>query len=137
MGLCLFVFCLFVCLFAFNPLVGCLCYSDRLIRMCLYFFLGEGFDDGLFISVRGESAIMETRYPSFLHGTEQPPEAHSDTPTQNPCHVFWVLGKRLLFVSRLISMQHARVSQERICSRNCTCCHTETEAAGQAVYLTP
>ena len=34
------------------------------------------------------------------------------------------------------SQQHAIVSQRRICSDNFTCCHTETEVADQAVYLT-
>ena len=32
--------------------------------------------------------------------------------------------------------QHASVSQGRICSDNCTCCHTETEVAIQTFYLT-
>ena len=33
-------------------------------------------------------------------------------------------------------LQHAGVSQGRICSDNCTCCHTETEVADQLFYLT-
>ena len=45
-------------------------------------------------------------------------------------------GGGLLFVSCLTSQLHASVSQGRICSDNFTCCHTEVEAADQAVYLT-
>ena len=41
-----------------------------------------------------------------------------------------------LFVSCLTSQQHTSVSQGRICSGNCTCCHTETEVADQTFYLT-
>ena len=41
-----------------------------------------------------------------------------------------------LFVDCLTSQQHASVSQGRICSDNCTCCHTETEVADQTFYLT-
>ena len=36
----------------------------------------------------------------------------------------------------LTSQQQASVSQGRICSENCTYCHTETEAADQTFYLT-
>ena len=36
----------------------------------------------------------------------------------------------------LTSQQHASVSQGRICSDYCTCCHTEIEAADQTFYLT-
>ena len=35
----------------------------------------------------------------------------------------------LLFVGRLVSQQHASVSQGHICSDNLTCCHTEIEVA--------
>ena len=41
-----------------------------------------------------------------------------------------------LFVSCLTSQQQASVSQGRICSDNCTCCHTEIEVADQTFYLT-
>ena len=41
-------------------------------------------------------------------------------------HVFWALT----------SQQHTSVSQGRIFSDNCTCCHTEVEAADQTFYLT-
>ena len=34
------------------------------------------------------------------------------------------------------SQQHPSVSQRRICSGNCTCCRTETEAADQTFYFT-
>ena len=40
-----------------------------------------------------------------------------------------------LFVGCLTSQQHASVSQGRICSDNCKCCHTEIEAADQTFYL--
>ena len=36
----------------------------------------------------------------------------------------------------LTSHQQASVSQGRICTDNCTCCHTETEVADQTSYLT-
>ena len=45
-------------------------------------------------------------------------------------------GRKVLFVGCLTSQQHAGVSQGRICSDNCTCCHTETEVADQTFYLT-
>ena len=41
-----------------------------------------------------------------------------------------------LFVGCLTPQQHASVSQERICTNNCTCCHTETEVADQTFYIT-
>ena len=41
-----------------------------------------------------------------------------------------------LFVGCLMSQQHASISQGRICSDNCTCCHTEIEVADQTFYLT-
>ena len=41
-----------------------------------------------------------------------------------------------LLVACLTSQQHASVSQGRIYSDNCTCCHAETEAADQTFYLT-
>ena len=43
---------------------------------------------------------------------------------------------KMLFAGCLTSQQHASVSQTRICSDNCTCFHTETEAAGQNFNLT-
>ena len=42
----------------------------------------------------------------------------------------------LLFVGCLTSQQHASVSQGRICSDKCTCCHTEIEVADQTSHLT-
>ena len=45
----------------------------------------------------------------------------------------WLL---LLLVDCLTSQQQASVSQGRICSDNCTCCHTEIEVADQTFYLT-
>ena len=42
----------------------------------------------------------------------------------------------MLFVGCLSSQQYSSVSQRRICSDSCTCCHTETEAADQTFYLT-
>ena len=39
-------------------------------------------------------------------------------------------------VGWLVSPQHASVSQGRICSEKCTCCHTEIEAADQTSYFT-
>ena len=39
-------------------------------------------------------------------------------------------------VGCLTSLQHASVSQGRICSDNCTCCHTEIQVADQTFHLT-
>ena len=47
-------------------------------------------------------------------------------------HQRWVC----LLVACLTSQQQASVSQGRICSDNCTCCHTEIEVADQTFYLT-
>ena len=41
-----------------------------------------------------------------------------------------------LFVGCLTSQKHAGVSQGRICSDSCACCHTETEVSDQTFYLT-
>ena len=41
-----------------------------------------------------------------------------------------------LLVGCLTSQQQASVSQGRICSDNCTCCHTEIEVAEPTFYLT-
>ena len=41
-----------------------------------------------------------------------------------------------LLVGCLTSQQHESVSQGRICSDNCTCCHTEIEVADQTFHLT-
>ena len=45
-------------------------------------------------------------------------------------------GDFCLLVGCLTSQQQASVSQERICSDNCTCCHTEIEVADPTFYLT-
>ena len=42
----------------------------------------------------------------------------------------------LLLVACLTSQQHAGVSQERICSDNSMCCHTEIEVAYPTLHLT-
>ena len=42
----------------------------------------------------------------------------------------------VMLVGCLASQQHACVSQGRICSDNCTCCHTEREVADQTFHLT-
>ena len=49
-----------------------------------------------------------------------------NTQTQGIC---WLVGC-------LTSQHHASVSQRRICSDNCTCCHTEIEVAHQTCYPT-
>ena len=41
-----------------------------------------------------------------------------------------------LFVGCLTSHRHASVPQVRVCSDDCTCCHTEIEVADQTFYLT-
>ena len=47
-----------------------------------------------------------------------------------------VIGCCCLLVGCLTSQQQSSVSQGRICSDNCTCCHTEIEVADQTFYLT-
>ena len=49
----------------------------------------------------------------------------------------FVMSIRLvgLFVGCLASQQHISLSQGRIYSDNCTCCHTELEVADQTLYL--
>ena len=44
--------------------------------------------------------------------------------------------KGCLLVACFTSQQHTSVSQGRICSDNCVCCHTEIEVADQTVHLT-
>ena len=41
-----------------------------------------------------------------------------------------------LLAGCFMSLQNASVSQGRICSDNCTCCHTEKKVADQTGYLT-
>ena len=54
-------------------------------------------------------------------------------PALNLATAVWV--GMLLFVACLTSQQHASVSQGRICSDMCTCCHTETEVAHDTFHL--
>ena len=48
----------------------------------------------------------------------------------------WSPSGVCLLVGCLTSQQHASVSQGRICSDNCMCCHTEIEVADQTFRLT-
>ena len=51
----------------------------------------------------------------------------------------WIglLGKKpILLVSCLTSQLHASISQGRICSDKCMCCHSEIEAADRTFQLT-
>ena len=50
--------------------------------------------------------------------------------------IFDTIWDESLFVGYLTSQQHASVSHGWICSDNVTCCHTETEVAGQTFHLT-
>ena len=50
-------------------------------------------------------------------------------------HLIFFGTEELVVVCCLTSQEHASVSQERICSDNFTCCHTETEVADQRFYL--
>ena len=45
-------------------------------------------------------------------------------------------SNQLLLVGCLTSQQHATVSQGRICSDNCMCCHTEIEVGDPTFHLT-
>ena len=49
---------------------------------------------------------------------------------------FWDCFKVCVFVGCLTSQQQASVSQGRICSDSCACCHTEIEVADQTFDLT-
>ena len=62
-------------------------------------------------------------------------EETAGEPDGRPRQVRTYLEKELFFVGCLMPQQHAAVSQGRICSDNCTCCHAETEAADQTSYL--
>ena len=64
------------------------------------------------------------RTPSTYLRTPSGEDSHC-----SPVVVGWLVGC-------LTSQQHASVSQGRICSDKCTCCHTEIEAADQTFYLT-
>ena len=46
------------------------------------------------------------------------------------------IESEMLFVDCLTWQQHGSVSQERICSGSCTCCHSETAVADQTGYIT-
>ena len=59
------------------------------------------------------------------------------------CLARWLIGsvatptrRRSWLVGCLTSQQHASVSQGRICSDICTCCHTEIEVADQTFHPT-
>ena len=51
-------------------------------------------------------------------------------------YFFFFLRFVCLLVGCLTSQQQASVSLGRICSDNCTCCHTEIEVANRTFYLT-
>ena len=57
-------------------------------------------------------------------------------PTNQPTNNLLYLCEEMLFVACLTSQQHASVSQGRICSDDCTCCHTEIEVVDQTFYFT-
>ena len=69
-----------------------------------------------------------------------------DTDTIVNHHMTWTSQRVILsrspqrlvacLLACLTSQQHASISQGRICSDNCTCCHTEIEVADQTLYLT-
>ena len=52
-------------------------------------------------------------------------------------NILTVSLKSLLFVGCLTSQQYASVSQGRMCSDKCTCCHAEREVANQTAPCTP
>ena len=68
-------------------------------------------------------SLSRCGHVSTTAGSDTPP------PAANRCK-----GKRCWCC--LTSQQHASVSQGRICSDNCTFCHTETEVADQTFHLT-
>ena len=66
---------------------------------------------------------------SPLHSVESFASWSSDTDVRR--------GRRVcLLVGCLTSQQHASVSQGRICTDNCTCCHTEIGVADQTFHFT-
>ena len=87
--------------------------------------------------------------PKCLHGGTPEPMS---TFTQNSfCHTEVIQGgrsengvgrrrrrgwQRVGLVGRLTSQQQASESQGRICSGNCTCCHTEIKVVDQTIHLT-
>ena len=79
--------------------------------------------------------ILNLQFAKHLHDvTKWYPPPENDTV---PC-----MGSREggggedLFVGCLTSQQHASVSQEQICSENCTCYHTEIKVVDQTFHLT-
>ena len=52
------------------------------------------------------------------------------------CSIYRVYCGLIRGAAKELSKQHASVSQGRICSDNCACCHTEIEAGDQRFYLT-
>ena len=65
--------------------------------------------------------------------------ANNNQPPPPPPHCGQIMdhwATVCLFVGFLTSQQHASVSQGRIYSDNCTCCHTEIQVADQTFYLT-
>ena len=69
--------------------------------------------------------------------TSRPRQARSDLFVRLVCCCsVWAAPRVCWLGGRLTSQQHASVSQGRICTDNCTCCHTEIEAADLTYYLT-
>ena len=56
--------------------------------------------------------------------------------TRNPVNSKGKISSTGLFVGCSTSQQQASVSQGRICSDNCTCCHTEIHVADRTFFLT-
>ena len=81
-----------------------------------------------------KNQTMRQSSPTHPHPPTHPSKKKKDKSKNNIKTRYCLLVGWL--VGGLTSQQQASVSQGRICSDNCTCCHTEIEAADQTFYLT-
>ena len=82
---------------------------------------------------------LQTKINSSLPSHTPPHTLHQKEGRNKPKNLRQISRRKrgqLLFVGCLTPRQHASVFQGRICSDNCTCCHTEIEVADPTFYLT-
>ena len=79
---------------------------------------------------------MVARNTYILSCNRRPDRAPALQAVSDGVHASRDFGKRLLFAGCLTFQQHTNLSQGRICTDSCTCCHTELEFADQTFYLT-
>ena len=106
-----------VCCGGVRPADGVLsrCQTSRLLSRCVVSWQGVQRDECVVLRCR--VVLLSVLWPVTL---------------QIGCMLYC---EKSLFVACLPPQQHACVSQGRISSDSCTCCHTETEVADQAFCL--